>query len=119
MRTVLHAEAQVIRVEGVPISKERYARLGKSKRMLSETPIFTTLDSAELGGYLEASRAPHDLQAQSDLPVVRNLAGHLLTLPPFTRVSKRFVRECAAALRKVAEYAASKGQEAAPQGQAA
>jgi hypothetical protein len=43
--------------EGVPISKERYARLGKTKRMLSETPIFTSLDSSELGGYLEAS--PH------------------------------------------------------------
>jgi hypothetical protein len=88
--------------------------------MLSETPIFTTLDSAELGGYLEASRSPQNShQAQSDLPVVRNLAGSLMTLPPFTKVSEKFVRECAAALRKVAAYAASKGQEAAPQGQAA
>jgi len=107
---------EAAQAEGVPISKERYARLGKSKRMLSETPIFTTLDSTELGGYLEASRSPDNLQAQSDLPVVRNLAGRLLTLPPFTKVSERFVRECAAALRKVAAYAASKGQEAAPQG---
>ena len=36
---------EAAQAEGVPISKERYARLGKSKRMLSETPIFTTLDS--------------------------------------------------------------------------
>jgi dTDP-4-amino-4,6-dideoxygalactose transaminase len=107
---------EAAQAEGVPISKERYARLGKSKRMLSETPIFTTLDSTELGGYLEVSRSPDNSQAQSDLPVVRNLAGRLLTLPPFTKVSERFVRECAAALRKVAAYAASKGQEAAPQG---
>lgn len=107
---------EAAQAEGVPISKERYARLGKSKRMLSETPIFTTLDSTELGGYLEASRSLDNSQAQSDLPVVRNLAGRLLTLPPFTKVSERFVRECAAALRKVAAYAASKGQEAAPQG---
>jgi perosamine synthetase len=110
---------QAAQAEGVPISKERYARLGKSKRMLSETPIFTTLDSSELGGYLEASRASENLQAQSDLPVVRSLAGRLLTLPPFTKVSERFVRECAAALRKVAAYAASKGQDAAPRGKAA
>jgi perosamine synthetase len=110
---------QAAQAEGVPISKERYARLGKSKRMLSETPIFTTLDSSELGGYLEASRAPENFQAQSDLPVVRNLAGRLLTLPAFTKVSERFLRECAAALRKVAAYAASKGQDAAPRGKAA
>jgi len=110
---------QAAQAEGVPISKERYARLGKSKRMLSETPIFTTLDSSELGGYLEASRAPDHSQTQNDLPVVRSLAGRLLTLPPFTKVSERFVRECAAALRKVAAYAASCGQEGAPRGKAA
>jgi len=110
---------QAAQAEGVPISKERYARLGKSKRMLSETPIFTTLDSSELGGYLESSRAPDNSQVQSHLPVVRSLAGRLFSLPPFTKVSERFVRECAAALRKVAAYAASKGQEAAPRGKAA
>jgi perosamine synthetase len=108
---------QAAQAEGVPISKERYARLGKSKRMLNETPIFTTLDSTELGGNLEASRSPNNPQAESDLPVVRNLAGRLLTLPPFTKVSERFIRECAAALRKVAAYAAGNGQEAAPRGQ--
>jgi perosamine synthetase len=108
---------EAAQAEGVPISKERYARLGKSKHMLSETPIFTTLDSTELGGNLEASRQQDSSQRQSDLPVVRNLAGRLLTLPPFTKVSERFIRECAAALRKVAAYAASNGQEAAPRGQ--
>jgi dTDP-4-amino-4,6-dideoxygalactose transaminase len=107
---------QAAQAEGVPISKERYARLGKSKRMLSETPIFTTLDSSGLGGYLEASRVPDHSRAESDLPVVSSLAGRLLTLPPFTKVPERFVRECAAALRKVAAYAASRGQEAAPRG---
>ncbi|HST79657.1 MAG TPA: DegT/DnrJ/EryC1/StrS family aminotransferase [Verrucomicrobiae bacterium] len=105
--------------EGVPISKERYAQLGKSRRMLSETPIFTTLDSSELGGYMEASRAAQDSPASPELPVVKSLAGRLLTLPPFTKVSERFVRECAAALRKVAECAAARGQDPAPRGQAA
>lgn len=110
---------EAAQAEGVPISKERYARLGKSKRMLSETPIFTTLDSSELGGNLEASRLHDHSQMQNDLPVVRSLAGRLLTLPPFTKVSERFVRDCAAALRKVAAYAASNGQEAAPRSKAA
>ena len=110
---------EAARAEGVPISKERYARLGKSRRLLSETPIFTTLDSSELGGYLEASRASSDTQAQSDLPVVRNLSGRLLTLPAFTKVSAQYVRECAAALRKVAEYAARMGEQEAPQGKVA
>jgi perosamine synthetase len=107
---------EAAQAEGVPISKERYARLGKSKHMLSETPISTTLDSTELGGNLEASRQQDSSQRQSDLPVVRNLAGRLLTLPPFTKVSERFIRECAAALRKIAAYAASNGQDAAPRG---
>jgi perosamine synthetase len=107
---------QAAQAEGVPISKERYARLGKSKRMLNETPIFTTLDSTELGGNLEASRQQDSSQRQSDLPVVRSLAGRLLTLPPFTKVSERFVRECAAGLRKITAYATSKGQDAAPRG---
>jgi dTDP-4-amino-4,6-dideoxygalactose transaminase len=105
--------------EGVPISKERYAQLGKSKRMLSETPIFTTLDSSELGGYLEASRAPQDAHVSPELPVVKSLAGRLLTLPPLTKVPEQFVRECAVALRKVAEYAATRGENPAPRGQAA
>ena len=105
--------------EGVPISKERYAKLGKSKRMLSETPIFTTLDSSELGGYLEASRAPQDAHVSPELPAVKSLAGRLLTLPPFTKVPEQFVRECAVALRKVAEYAATRGENPAPRGQAA
>ena len=112
---------QAAQAEGVPISKERYARLGKKKRMLSETSIFTTLDSSELGGYLEASRASDQSQVHTDLPVVQSLAGRLLTLPPFTKVSERFIRQCAAGLRKVAAFAASRGREAAPQsrGQAA
>jgi perosamine synthetase len=105
--------------EGVPISKERYAQLGKSKRLLSETPIFTSLDTSELGGYLEASRAADVSPVPGDLPVVKSLAGRLLTLPPFTKVSERFVRECAAALRKVSAHAASRGQDPEPRGQAA
>jgi hypothetical protein len=42
-----------------------------------------------------------------DLPATRALAGRLLTLPPFTKVPERFIRQCAGALRKVAAAAAA------------
>jgi hypothetical protein len=41
--------------------------------MLSETPIFTTLDSSELGGNLEASRILDHSQAQSGFRSSRQL----------------------------------------------
>jgi perosamine synthetase len=65
--------------EGVPVAAERYAALGSGRRMLHETAIFTSA----------------------------RIQRRLLTLPPFTRVSERFVRQVARALRKVADGAAS------------
>lgn len=93
------------KAEGVPVSKERYARLGKRKRMLSETPIFSTLDGSALGGFLPTS--PEFEPNPDDLPVVSTLSSRLMTLPAFAKVSAQYVRDCAAALKKVAAYAAS------------
>src|SRR5207249_8568326 len=50
-----------------------------------------------------------DPRRNGGLPVTQLLAGRLMTLPPFTRVPERFVRECARALRKVADAAAAAG----------
>ena len=44
------------------------------------------------------------------LPVTESLAGKLLTLPPFTKVRPSFIRDCARALRKVADQAALQGK---------
>jgi perosamine synthetase len=104
-RAFVHAA----RAEGVPIEVERYARIGERGRMLHETPIFTTLDLSQLGGCLDGGRAGREAIAHHDLPVVRALADRLISLPAFTDVPERFVRECAAALRKVAECANAMG----------
>ena len=97
------------RAEGVPIAEERYARIGDQGHMLHESPIFTTLDVSALGGYLGGRSAELAPRRNGGLPVTQLLAGRLMTLPPFTRVPERFVRECARALRKVADAAAAAG----------
>jgi perosamine synthetase len=100
---------EAAKAEGVPVSKERYARIGKRKHMLSETPIFSTLDGSSLGGFLPTS--PDFEPNPDDLPVVSTLSQRLMTLPAFTRVSEQYVRDCAAALKKVAACAASTESE--------
>ncbi|HEY3020916.1 MAG TPA: DegT/DnrJ/EryC1/StrS family aminotransferase [Solirubrobacteraceae bacterium] len=96
------------KAEGVPVSEERYAAIGKARRALHASPIFTTLDVSELGGALGATR---DGREPPHLPVTESLAGRLLTLPPFTKVPERYVRECARALRKVADHAAATARD--------
>jgi dTDP-4-amino-4,6-dideoxygalactose transaminase len=81
--------AKAAKAEGVPLSEERYSAIGDAKRPLHRSPIF-------------AASGP------ADLPVTESLAGTLLKLPPFTKVSDRYVRQCAAALRKVADGAAAR-----------
>jgi len=112
------AFVEAARAEGVPIGPERYARIGDRGRMLHETPIFTTLDVTRLGGAVGRAGDDGERSSRHDLPVVRGLADRLLTLPPFTRVSEQFVRECAHALRKVAECAATMGRQSGRPGPA-
>ena len=102
-RAFVHAA----RAEGVPVADERYMKIGDRGRMLHETPIFSTLDLSRLGGLLGGLHDDHHAISRNDLPVVRSLADRLITMPAFTRVPERFVRECAAALRKVAACAAA------------
>jgi dTDP-4-amino-4,6-dideoxygalactose transaminase len=109
-RAFVHAA----RAEGVPIEVERYARIGERGRMLHETPIFTTLDFSRLGGFLDGGRSVQE-QGDRDLPVLGGLADRLVTMPAFTDVPERFVRECAGALRKVAASAAAMGERPAPE----
>ncbi len=106
-RAFVHAA----RAEGVPIAEERYLRIGDHGRMLHETPIFSTLDLSCLGGCLGGPPDEPERMRRDDLPVIRSLADRLMALPPFTRVSERFVRECARALRKVAGCAAAMNQQ--------
>ncbi len=114
-RAFVHAA----RAEGVPLEVERYARIGDRGRMLHQTPIFTTLDLGRLGGCLDGGLASRDTAGNHDLPVVHALADRLLSLPAFTDVPERFVRECAAALRKVVACAGAMGRPPAPAPRAA
>jgi dTDP-4-amino-4,6-dideoxygalactose transaminase len=89
--------------EGVPVAAERYSAIGKVGRMLHQSPIFTA--PAELG--LDGGAGGGNIHGR--LPVAESLRGRLMSLPPFTKVPERFVRECARALRKVAERSAVDG----------
>jgi dTDP-4-amino-4,6-dideoxygalactose transaminase len=79
------------RAEGVPLSRERYARIGDQGHMLHEAPIF----------------AGSGADQHVALPVTAGLGGALLSLPAFTKVPARFVGQCGAALGKVAAGAAA------------
>lgn len=96
------------RAEGVPIAPERYARIGALGNMLHESPIFTRKDLSPLrwGQSVEDGGNRED-DDHGGLPVTRSLAETLLTMPAFTKVPERFVRECARALRKVADEAST------------
>jgi dTDP-4-amino-4,6-dideoxygalactose transaminase len=96
------------RAEGVPISPERYARIGARGHMLHESPIFTRRDLSPLryGRSVDAVGNRED-DGHGGWPVTSSLADSLLTMPAFTAVPERFVRECARALRKVADEAST------------
>jgi perosamine synthetase len=96
--------------EGVPIAPERYSAIGKRGRMLHQSPIFTGRDVHAIAGGREESSLP---SLCPELPVTEGLQDRLLTIPPFTRVPVRYVRQCARALRKVAEGADSRSRTGA------
>lgn len=94
------------RAEGVPIDRERYAVIGEKGRLLHESPLFTTMDLSQLGGRLGRPAPCMRDVGDDNLPVTRSVADRLMTLPAFTNVPERFIRQCARALRKVANGAA-------------
>src|SRR5436190_4688799 len=93
------------RAEGVPIARERYAAIGDRARPLHESRLFTTRELSRFEGWPDAP-APGD-HGDGSLPVTRGVADRLMTLPAFTKVPERYIRQCAHALRKVADGAAA------------
>ena len=106
------AFVQALEAEGVPIGLERYARIGTRKHLLHESPIFSATENFQPGGLLPF--AANHLTPTSDLPGVRSVADHLLSLPAFVKVPEKFIRDCALAMRKVSETAAAMGIASQP-----
>lgn len=98
------AFVKAAQAEGVPIYVGSYTQLGPNTRLLHESPVFGDMDLTELGGFFPRPQGNRIASAQ-DLPVTYRLADQLMTMPALTKVPERFVRECANALRKVAECA--------------
>ena len=102
------------RAEGVPIARERYAAIGERGCLLHESRLFTARELSRFDGQPDVQgRLPGDGR-RDDLPATRSVADRLMTLPPFTKVPERFIRQCARALRKVASGAA-RSQVVAPE----
>lgn len=90
--------------EGVYVDVDRYTNASSTSPLLHQCNLFNTLDRRQFGGPLSiANFAP--LPREARLPVAEQLAGELLSMPPFTSVSERFVRQQARAMCKVVEAA--------------
>ena len=101
------AFAHAARAEGVPVTVDRYTRQGQRAALLDDAPLFTAVDFDQLGGYLGGPTRGRPVDGPGMArPVAESLADRLITLPPFTDVSADFVRQCGAALVKVADGAA-------------
>lgn len=102
------AFAKAAQAERVPVAIDRLTSIGESSRLLPETPLFANLEYSQFGGYIGGDRCRAGGATNvCALPVLKQLAGRLLTLRPFTKVSDRNVRRCGQALRKVATIAAN------------
>lgn len=98
------AFVKACRAEGVPLSVDRYTQVGAGARLLHEAAVFNEFDRSGFGGAFGATRL-ETLPRNTSLPVAQKLSHELVSLPPLTQVSEKFVRQCARAMRKVAELA--------------
>jgi dTDP-4-amino-4,6-dideoxygalactose transaminase len=87
-----------LKAEGVPVSIDRYGALHRHPMLRRGGPI--TLDLYE--------NPERGCPPVPELPHLESLQGRVLSLPPFTQVKEAFVRQCGAAIRKVAELRAAR-----------
>jgi hypothetical protein len=71
---------------------------------LHQCGVFNSLDRNQFGGPMSGVRFD-PLPGTVRLPVAEKLSSELLSMPPFTSVSERFVRQQAQGMRKVVEAA--------------
>ncbi|RJO61119.1 DegT/DnrJ/EryC1/StrS family aminotransferase [candidate division WS5 bacterium] len=101
------AFVKAAQAEGIPIEIDRYSAFGGVPgRLLAQTQLFSGLDYSQFGGCV--SCIPQGSISTDDLdmfPASKKVAGRLLMLPAFTKVSEKFIRQCMKGLRKVASIA--------------
>jgi len=94
------------RAEGTLVGPDRYTRNDEQGRLLHESRMFNEVQERNWGGVLSMVQF-ETLPREVHLPVAEKLADELLTLPAFTKVSEKYIRQTGQALRKVAEAATS------------
>jgi perosamine synthetase len=89
---------EAVAAEGAPLQRDQY--LGA---LPHQTPLFRDLDRRELGGVFHDPTRPWDENRSTGvLPTTEAMSERLVRLPPELRgVSRRYVRRCAAAMKKV------------------
>jgi dTDP-4-amino-4,6-dideoxygalactose transaminase len=92
------------KAEGVYINVDRYTSVSSTSSLLHQCSIFNTLDRSQFGGPMANVRFD-PLPREVELPVAEQLPAELLSMPPFTSVSEKFVREQARAMVKVVRAA--------------
>jgi dTDP-4-amino-4,6-dideoxygalactose transaminase len=92
------------KAEGVYINVDRYTNVSSTSNLLHQCSIFNTLDRSQFGGPMANVRFD-PLPREVELPVAEQLSGELLSMPPFTSVPEKFVREQAKAIAKVVRAA--------------
>ena len=98
------AFVQAAKAEGVRIDVDRYTCVSPTGQLLHTSPLFNSIDQLQFGGPLQSVEMPVQPRDQT-LPVAERLAGELMSMRPFTKVSEEFVRQQARALCKVATAA--------------
>jgi len=100
------AFARAVAAEGVPLKVDRYSRIGHRASFSGDGSIFNDIGYRDVGGYLGGPLAESPPAVRRDgLPTTERLTDQLLALPPLTKIAERSVRDCARAIRKVAQHA--------------
>jgi len=81
-----------LKAEGVPASLDRYGSLHKSPILRRGGPLTIELLNID----------PRTLPPVQSLPTVEQMDGRVITVPAMTDVPEAYVRQCGAAIRKVA-----------------
>ena len=92
------------RAEGVGVAIDRYTSVLPSSNLLHQCNLFNAVDRSRFGGALSSvyfDRPPRDV----NLPNAEQLAHELVSMPPFTAVSEKFIRRQARGMCKVVEAA--------------